>query len=232
MSTLSPTKKVSRRQELRQDTVVTFYARALDVLENHRQKVYGVLGGVAALLVLILGWNWYQSNQNEKALAEMAEAVRLYEAGSWTAALDGDASFSGLIDIADRFGSTTSGNLARFYAADALFRTGEMDRALEYFEDYSKGADYIGASAFAGEAAIHELKGDNKKAGDLYLRAANVFKSEITSPMYLSNAARAYAAAGRTDDAADALETIRDDFPNSQQARNVDYRLAALGKAG
>ncbi|MDA0378681.1 MAG: tetratricopeptide repeat protein, partial [Bacteroidetes bacterium] len=131
-----------------------------------------------------------------------------------------------------RFGGTTSGNLARFYTADALFRTGEMDRALEYFQDYDKGADYIGASAFAGEAAIYELRGEHERAGDLYLRAANVFRSDITSPMYLSNAARAYAASGKVNDAADALEAIRDDFPDSQAARNIDYRLAALGKAG
>lgn len=231
MSTLNPTRKVSRRQELRQDTVVTFYARALDVLEYHRQTVYGVAGGIVALVVLVLAWNWYQGSQNETALSEMAEAVRLYEAGSWQAALDGDLSFNGLLDIADSYGSTPSGNLATFYAADALFRVGDMDRALEYFEAYDKGSDYIGASAFAGEAAIHELQGDNETAGDLYMRAANVYSSDITSPMYLSNAARAYAAAGNADDAADALEMIRDDYPDSQVARNVEFRLAALGKA-
>ena len=232
MSTLNPTRKVSRRQELRQDTVVTFYARALDVFENNRQAVYGVVGGILAVVVLVLGWNYYQDSRNDAALADMAEAVRMYEAGSWQAALDGDLSFAGMIDIAEQYGSTTSGNLARFYAADALFRVGDMDRALEYFESYSKGSDYIGASAFAGEAAIHELQGDHDRAGDLYMRAANVFASDITSPMYLSNAARAYKAAGNNDDAAEALELIRDEYPASQVARDVDYRLAQLGKAG
>jgi len=231
MSTLNPTRKVSRRQELREDTVVTMYARALNILENNRQAVIGVAAGIIAVVVLVLAWNWYQGNRNEQALSEMAEAVRMYEAGSWQAALDGNVSYLGLLDIVDSYGGTNSGNLARFYAADALFRTGDMDRALEMFESYSKGNDYIGASAFAGEAAIHEIQGDHGRAGDLYMRAANVFSSDITSPMYLSNAARAYTQAGNTDDAIDALEMIQDDYPESQAARSVEFKLSQLRAA-
>jgi tetratricopeptide (TPR) repeat protein len=231
MSTLNPTKKVSRRQELREDTMVTFYARALNILENNRQAVIGVAAGIVAVVVLVLAWNWYQGNQNEQALSEMAEAVRLYEAGTYQAALDGDASFLGLLDIVDSYGGTNSGNLARFYAADALFRVGNMDESLEMFESYSKGNDYIGASAFAGEAAIHELQGNHERAGDLYLRAANVYSSDITSPMYLSNAARAYEQAGNPGDAINALQAIQDDYPESQAARTVEFKLAKLEAA-
>ena len=228
MSTLNPTRKVSRRQELREDKVVTFYARVLDVFENNRQAVIGAGAAVLAVILLIMGWNWYQGNRNDQALSEMAEAVRLYEAGSYQAALDGDASFLGLMDVVDSYGGTASGNLARFYAADALFRTGDFEAALELFESYSKGNDYIGASAFAGEAAIHELQGNHERAGDLYMRAANVYSSEITSPMYLSNAARAYTSADETNDAVDALEMIEEDYPDSQAARSVEYKLAML----
>lgn len=226
MSTLNPTRKVSRKHELREDTVVTFYARALGYFENNRNTVYSVAAGIVFVVLAFLGYAWMQSNNNQKALSQMAIAVQKYEAGEFQASLDGDASFTGMIDIAESFGGTDSGNLAKFYAADALFRTGDMVRALEYFESFSKGADYLGASAYAGEAAIHELNGDHKKAGDLFVRAATVFTSEITSPMYYENAARAYAAGGDKGKARSAYESIRDDFPNSQAARNVDFYLA------
>ena len=228
MSTLNPTRKVSRRQELREDKVVTFYARVLNIFENNRQAVIGAGAAVLAVILLAMGWNWYQGNRNDQALSEMAEAVSLYEAESFQAALDGDVSFLGLMDIVDSYGGTDSGNLARFYAADALFRTGDLEGALEMFESYSKGNDYIGASAFAGEAAIHETQGNHERAGDLYMRAANVYSSEITSPMYLSNAARAYTSAGEFGDAIDALEMIEGDYPDSQAARSVEYKLAKL----
>jgi len=226
MSTLNPTRKVSRRHELREDTVVTFYARALGYFENNRNTVFGVAGGIVLIVLAFLGYSWMQSSNNDKALSQMAVAVQKYEAGEFQASLDGDASFLGMIEIADSYGSTNSGNLAKFYAADALFRVGDMERALEYFESFSKGSDYLGASAYAGEAAIHELNGDQKKAGDLFVRAATVFESEITSPMYFENAARSYAAAGDKGKARSAYESIRDDYPNSQAARNVDFYLA------
>jgi len=228
MSTLNPTRKVSRRHELREDTVVTFYARALGYFENNRNTVYGILGGIVLVVLLLFAFSWNKSSKNAKALSEMAFAVQRYEAGDFQASLDGDASFVGMIDIADKYGNTASGNLARFYAADASFRVGDMEGALKYWEAYSKDSNYLGASAYAGEAAVHELNGDLKKAGDLFLRAATVFESEITSPLYLESAARAYTAAGETSKAIAALETIRDDYASSQSARNVDFSLAQL----
>ena len=228
MSTLNPTRKVSRRHELREDTVVTFYARALGYFENNRNTVYGILGGIVLVVLLIFVYSWNKSSKNAQALTEMAYAVQKYEAGEYQASLDGDASFVGMIDIAEQYGSTASGNLARFYAADASFRVGKMEDALKYWEAYSKDANYLGASAYAGEAAVHELNGDLKKAGDLFLRAATVFDSEITSPMYLESAARAYTAAGETSKALAALETIRDDYATSQAARNIEFSIAKL----
>lgn len=231
MSTLNPTRKVSRKRELREDTVITFYARALGYFENNRNVVFSTLAGIVVLVAVIMGMSWMNATNNAKALTEMAVAVQKFEAGEFQASLDGDASFTGMIVIADKYGSSASGNLARFYVADAFFRVGNMDSALEYFEAYSKGSDYLGASAYAGEAAIHELNGELKKAGDLFLKAANIFSSDITSPMYLESAARAYGAAGEAGKALSAYETIKEDYPDTQAARNADFFLAKFEAA-
>lgn len=228
MSTLKPTRKVSRRHELREDTVTTFYAHALNFYEKNGRVVHLALVGLVAVIVLILGYNWYQSNQNEKALAEMAFAVDRYEDGAYRAALDGDITFTGLIEIADSYGATSAGNLARFYAADAFFRLGDYENALSYFRSYDKSSDYLGASALAGEAAILEEQGAYEEAGDLFRRAANLFPSEITSPEYLTDAARAYERAGEIVDAESALQDIQEDWPDSQAARNIEYDLSRL----
>lgn len=228
MSTLNPTRKVSRRQELREDRVVTMSARAIDFYENNRNLVYGIIAAIVVVALLAVGLAWNSARRNDEALERMATAVQRYEAGAYQAALDGDISFMGLLDIADEYGGTDAGNLARFYAADALFRVGDLERSLEYFRDYDKEADYLGASAFAGEAAIHEMQEDFSRAGDLYVRAANVFESDITSPDYLLKAGRAYERAGEIDEAMEAYERIREDFPDSQAASNVDFHLARL----
>lgn len=229
MSTLHPTKRVSRRHELREDKVITFYARALDFLENNRMATYGAMGAIVVIVALILGYSYVNTSRDNEAMELMVGAVMRYENGEYQFALDGDLSFMGLIDITEDYGNTPSGNLARFYAADALYRTGALDRALVFFEDYSKDSNYLGASAYAGVATIRELNKDYDAAGDLYMEAASIFIADITSPEYLLSAGRAYEKAENSGDARRAYERIRDDFPDSQQARDIEFFLARVG---
>jgi tetratricopeptide (TPR) repeat protein len=228
MSTLTPTRKVSRKHELREDKVVTMYARILGVMENNRGIVYGALVGIVAVLAVVFGFSYVQSSRNDEAVEMMAQAVIRYENGEYAAAIDGDMSYTGLLEIIEDYGGTRAGNLARFYAADALYRMGELDRALPLFEAFDKEANFLGASAYAGEAAIYEARGDHARAADLYLRAAEVYQSDVTSPDYLQKVAREYAAAGNAAAAGRAYERIRDNYPTSTEAQNVDYYLAQI----
>ena len=230
MSTLTPTRKVSRKHELREDKVVTFYARVLGLVENNRTAVYGGLVGIGVILAAIFLFSYFQSTRNLKALEQMSEAVSRYESGDYTTAIDGDMLFSGLVEVAEKFGSTKAGNLARFYAADALFRTGDLERSLAFFEAFDKDDDYIGASAYAGEAAIHETNGNFNEAGALYLRAATVFESEVTSPDYLVKAARSYEAAGDVSSARNVYDQLREEYPVSREGLNVEFYLARIGE--
>ena len=228
MTTLGPTRKVSRRQELREDKVITFYAGAIDFFENHRSTVYFALGGIVVVLISALGFSYIQSSRNDEAVTLMVKAVALYETGQYQAAIDGDASFTGLVEVAEEFGGTDAGNLARYYAADALFRSGDMTRALSFFEHYDRSSNYLGASAYAGEAAIHEMNDNYERAGELYMQAASIFSSRVTSPEYLLNAGRAYEKAGNLEGARRAYEHVRDDYSDSQQARDIDFFLARI----
>ena len=230
MSTLTPTRRVSRKHELREDRVVTFYARVLGLIENNRTVVYAVLGIIVLGLALFFGLSYMQSLKNTEAQDAMADAVQLYESGEYIQALDGDMFFAGLIEVADKYGSTRAGNLAHFYAADALFRSGDLERSLEYFRSFDKASNYIGASAYAGEAAIHETNGDHGQAADLYLRAANTFESAVTSPVYLTQSGRAYEAAGDLSSAQRIYETLKEDYPTSREGQNADFYLARLGE--
>ncbi len=228
MSTLKPTKKISRRQELRQDTVVTFSARVWQAVEQNRSIVYGILGLLTLLVLGVIGYSYWQQHRNARGQELLAPAVSLYESGNYESALNGTDDTVGLLAIADDFGSTNAGNLARFYAADALYRVGEHDRALALFQDFRKDANYIGASALAGEAAIFEARGEHRQAGDLYKRAALLFPNEIASPGYLVDAGRAYEAAGRFDDAMDVYEMVSEEYPESNQARTVEILVARV----
>lgn len=226
MSTLKPTKKISRRHELRQDTVVTFSARVWQAVDQNRPMAYGLLALVAVVVLGLFAYSYWIRQQEAQGQELLAPVVRLYEAGQYSEALNGSDGNIGLLDIASDYGSTNAGNLAHFYAANALFELGEFDRALDHFEAFEKDANYLGASALAGEAAIYEVRGENERAADLYRRAASIFPNDVAAPEYLVEAGRAYEEAAEFEKAVEAYRAVSEDYPESVQARNVDLLVA------
>lgn len=233
MSTLNPPKRISKRHELREDAVITWYARALGYFDENRKLVYAIVAGLLLVIVAIVGYVLYQNNQNAEAEELLAEVVGLYETGSYQEALEGTVDTIGLLEIADDYGGTTSGNLAHFYAADALYNLGEYDRALEHFRAFDKVDGFIGASALAGEGAVYENLGEYERAAERYLAGAGFYENELSSPRYLLSAGRAFEAAGSYEEAQEAYERIREEYPNSNLASQVDVYIArAAAKQG
>ncbi len=226
MSTLNPPKSISRKHELREDKVITFYARAWQFVDENRNVVYAALAGVVVLVAAIVGYVLYQNAQAAEAEEMLAGIVALYEDGSYQQALEGTADRLGLLEIADEYGGTPAGNLAHFYAADALFNLGEYDRALEHFSAFDVSRDLIGASALAGQAAVYEVREEFERAADLYRRAAYHFENPLTTPEYLFSAGRAFELAGLQDEAVEQYEAILNEYPESTQASNIEVYIA------
>jgi predicted negative regulator of RcsB-dependent stress response len=154
MSMLKAPKTVSRRHELREDQLATATARGMTFFEEHRKLL---IGAAIAVLVVIAGaalYGWWQSRQDREAAEALGAILTQYEQGSYEQALDGTPEATGLLGIAREYGSTDTGNLATFFAADALYQLGRYDEALELFQDYDGSGDILGASALAGQAAI------------------------------------------------------------------------------
>ncbi|MEM8484082.1 MAG: tetratricopeptide repeat protein [Bacteroidota bacterium] len=228
MATYKAPKRKNRRTELREDKVVTFYTQFLEFFEGNRNLVFGILGGIVLLIIMGFGYGIFKDRQEDQAQEALAGAVRLYEESNWQAALDGSDGVKGLLDVAGDFGSSKAGNLALYYAADAYFKLGDNESALKYFRQFDNGGDALGAGAYAGEAAILESNGDFSAAGDRYKDAAEAYNSEFTSARYLQNAGRNYEQAGAFDKARAVYQTIKEDFPDSAQASDVDMFMARV----
>jgi tetratricopeptide (TPR) repeat protein len=173
-------------------------------------------------------FGWWRAGQDEEAAEAIGAVLTSYEQGDYATALDGTAGQPGLLAIADEYGSTDTGNLAAFYAADALYQLGRYEEALTYFERYDAGADLLGASALAGEAAIHEQQGDYAEAAALYERAADAYESAATTPDYLIAAGRNYEAAGDLDEAKAVYERYLDAYEDAPAAPIVEALVAKV----
>ncbi len=242
MATLKAPKTLSKRQELRKDAATTVFVKAQEFFYDNRTLIYGIAVGIVVVVLVIVGYAFLQGQRGIQAQEELGGIILVYERGDYRTALDGADTALGLLTIIDEYGGLGAGNMARFYAADALFRLGEeeaarddasararlYDQALEFFQDFDGGADIVGASALAGEAAIYEIKEDDARAGDLFRRAALLVANELRSPDYLMSAGRAYEKAGQYEDARDAYLLIRDRYPDSAAAQGLDFFLGRV----
>lgn len=228
MPALQAPRRISRRQELRQDAIVTVTAKAVNIFEDNRATVIAVLVAIVIAAISFVGYKYYLLGQGDEAAARLGSIIMTYEQGLWEAALDGTAENIGLLEIANRYGGTADGNLARFYAADALYHLDRKEEALKYFEAYDKDHNYLGAAAYAGEAAVIEDLGDEKRAAERYYRAAVVYENNLTSPEYLLAAARNYEALADYSSAREMYKLIETRFPDADAAGGLDLYFARL----
>jgi tetratricopeptide (TPR) repeat protein len=228
MSALKTPEKTSRRQELRQNMLVELYGRLLLFYEEYRQVVHGLGIGLVALILAVPGYMYYQQQQAAQANEMLGKILPTYEQGNYEQALNGTGQRAGLLSIADNYGGTDAGNLATFYAANALYEQGEYDRALQYYQQFEKANDFFGASAYAAEASIYENRGEHDKAASHYEQAAAQYKNKLTAPGYLLEAGQSYEDAGNLAAAQEAYRKVLDMYPEADEAQMVERHLARV----
>lgn len=216
------------QEAVQEEKVATSTKLIAFFLKNQKQIVIA-----AVVLVLAIAgyfaWRWYQGSQNNTAAERIGFAIRQYENGLFRQSLDGSGQNAGFLKLINEYGGTETGNLAKFYAAAALDQLNERKQALQYYEGYDKGEDLIGAAAYAGAAAIYEdVNKDHAKAAEMYKKAANTYPDETSAPDYLRKAARNFELAKAFGDARDAYKTIKEKYPKSPLAGNIDYYLARV----
>ncbi len=226
MATYKAPKTISRRTELRKDAATTAFVRIQDFFDEYKRLItYSGIGAVA-LAVVIVSYAFVQRTRAAQANEQLGGILLYYEQGDYRTALDGAIDLLGLADIVDQYGSTRPGSMARFYAADAAFRLGEYDQAFEWFKGFRGKDDMLGASALAGQAAVYEMREDYGEAGAYYERAARAHENALRSPEYLMKAARAYRKQGAFDKAEAVLLAVLTDYPDAEEATNIDFYLS------
>lgn len=216
-----------RPDDLREDGLQTAALGASAIFETYRTQI---LIGIAALVLLIVGivaFTMWRSNQQAQAQLALGSILNEYTAGNFESALEGTDDAPGLLEIAEDYGSTPTGQQATFFAADALFQLGRTDEADALFADYD-GDGLLEASALAGRASIAEQKGEHAAAAALYSQAATAYVSPATSPGYLLDAGRAYAEAGDTEASVAALEQVVDEYGDAPEALTAQTELGRV----
>ncbi len=145
--------------------------------------------------------------------------------------LNGDGGNSGALKFISKYDGTNAANLCRYYAGASYLHLKQFDKAIKYLKDFDTDATQIKSRAFGmiGDAYA-ELK-KNGDALDYYKKAADVNnKDEFTSSEFLFRAGLFAEAIGKKQDAIDLYKKIKNDYPLTDKAANIDRYLARLGE--
>ncbi len=219
-----------KKEELEQDILLEYSSRFMHFYQANKGTVIGAGVGIVLAIGLIIGYIVYSNQQEEEAsvLLGMAEQELMME--NYEAALYGnDDDFTlGFVQISNNYSGTDSGNLAHYYAAVSEYELQNYENALGYIEDFNPPKGILGVAAISLHANILLELESYTAAAQQYERAAEWDENEATTPENLFEAAQAYQYAENYQMATTHLETIVNDYPNSQLAPRAQRMLGNI----
>ena len=202
-----------------------------DFLKSNSKILAGVLVVAIVLIGGILFFQYNTQQQNEKAQAEMFQAVYFFEQDSVDFALNGDGINKGFLNIIESYPRTDAANLAHFYTGSIYLSQKKFEDALTHLQEFSSDDYLVQAKAYSlvGDANL-EL-GKTKEAITQYTKAARTNENKFMSPKYLAKLAVAQEEAGKIEDAIKTYTEIEEKYYESFEfaaARKHKARLEGL----
>ena len=240
-----PKTKKERVEAIEEDSTTAEVFNTLDESASKAEKwviknqnfIFGFVGAVALIILAIMGYNRFIAEPNAKeAMNEMTkaqsyfdEAVNATESDSlYRLSLEGGEGKFGMLDIISEYGSTPAGNLANYYAGMAYLNLRDYQNAIKYLNDFSSDDLMLSAISKGGIGDAFVQLNQLEDALEYYEKAIKASINDFTTPMYLFKAAQVAIDLGNNTKALDYLNRIKEEYPNSNEAKNIDV---AIGKA-
>lgn len=189
-----------------------------------------VLAVVALSLFVFIKWlpERNLAAQKEMRFAEMAFAKDSFEVALNGRATPGTTPFKGFSQIAKDYSFTKAATLANYYAGVCALNLKQYDQAISYLNSGKVDDPIIGAVRLSalGDASAELGKMDD--AISYYEKAAAFSTNDQFTPYFLLKAGLANEKQGKVADAKKLFEKIRDNYPNSDEGRDIEKYLARV----
>ena len=204
----------------------------LDKLQNWYEENANIANIVVAVilalvLIVIAYQNWYQPKQELAAQNAIFKAQYWFEQDSVAKALNDPS--NGFLTVANNYGSTKAGNLAKYYAGLSYYNLGDFANAEKYLAKFNPKADEILGGLAIATLADAQMENKNQDAAlKNYKKAANFSSNEASSPFLLLKAGMAYDYTGNSKEALTFFNKLKSDFPNSSEATEANKYIGKI----
>jgi tetratricopeptide (TPR) repeat protein len=209
-------------------------SKAERYIEENKKSLSIIFGAVVVLVGGYFAWTkLYLAPLEEEAQEQMFMAEKYFEKDSLNKAINGDGQFYGFKDIIDKYGLTTSGNLAHLYLGLCYLHQGQFEDAINELKEYDGNDIMLAPIAIGAIGDAYSELGKTEDAIEQYIKAAEENKNNFTTPIYLMKAATLYENQNKYAEAVKIYERLKTEFPETREGRDVEKYIArAKAKGG
>lgn len=196
-------------------------------LDRNKKLVSYVSGGIIVVILAILGYKYFiLAPQEEEARKALFKNQRLFESDSFNLALRGSGADPGMQELADDYGSTQAGNLAKYYTGMSLMHQGKYEEAIDYLKGFHSNSEIIEPLALGAIGDAYSQLKQYENASSYYGKAAKASDNKFTTPRFLFKEGMVAEKLGNFQEALDAYKTIKEKYSSSQQGMDIDKYIA------
>jgi predicted negative regulator of RcsB-dependent stress response len=216
------------RKDLKKDEIREKLVSGVESVASHQQALWVVIMAALVVALAVFGWNSYARRQTAKASVALDDGLKIFQARIRTATepadpvevtyLDEKNKFTDaekkFLGVADQYGHTKPGQMARYYAALSEVR-------LQKYADAEKNLNQV----VSGGDEVYQQENKGAQAVDLYKQLSDKPSVFVPKPMAMLALANYY----RKTDPAQATKLynqIKQEFPDA--AAEADQGLELL----
>lgn len=240
-------KPKNKKEELLQEQHDSTTAEVFSTLDESASKTEAwvsknqnyILGVIGVIAIGVLGYlaydNFVQEPKEASAANELYYPQQYFDQALaneqskdslLTLALNGAEGKYGFLDIIEEYNGTKAANLANYSAGMAYLKLQNYEEAISHLEDFSSDDKIYKSLALGGIGDAFSQLDQPEEALEYYERAITAAgDNKFSAPRYLYKAG---IVALNLNDNATALkhfERIKEEFPNSQEAVNIEVLI-------
>jgi TolA-binding protein len=245
--------KSTERHKLKENEFARSVAHAREVVRTRGGDITKVLVALVVLAAIVGGYAWYRSARQSKANELLADALAIYEKpvvppqppapgsppplpqpGTFQSQQERlEASLPKFLEAANANPDSNAGITARFHVASILAAIGKHAEAEQRYKEVvdKAGSGIYGRTARLGMAEAQVAQGKFDGAIAVYTELSRDTSSTLPLDSVLIHLGRAYARAGKKEEAARSFTRVVDEFPQSAYAADARRELEDVKKS-
>jgi len=228
--------KITKKKLKEPDEFITLTEKGLLFLQKHLKQIAFGAGVVVIILLVVLGFRWWDREKEAKATEKFNSAIELLQKAS-SSDRDGDPAelknALGLFDeVIRQFAGTSSGKIALLHKGNLHLKLGESDEAIKAYETLlaKSGIERVYHSfATEGLGYAYEGKKEYEKALQAFKKVLETGEPFQSADAHL-NIGRLCEKLGKTEEALENYKAYLKTAQKSEKAQFVLRKVSLLEK--